>query len=57
MVQNLLQLTGDKFIQATPLKRLGTADEIAGSIAFLCSDDASFITAESLHVNGGLYIA
>jgi 3-oxoacyl-[acyl-carrier protein] reductase len=57
MVQNLLQLTGDKFIQATPLKRLGTADEIAGAIAFLCSDDASFITAESLHVNGGLYIA
>lgn len=57
MVQNLLQLTGDKFIQATPMKRLGTADEIAGAIAFLCSDDASFITAESLHVNGGLYIA
>jgi 3-oxoacyl-[acyl-carrier protein] reductase len=57
MVQNLLQLTGDKFIQATPLKRLGTAEEIAGTIAFLCSDDASFITAASLHVNGGLYIA
>lgn len=57
MVQNLLQLTGDKFIQATPMKRLGQADEIAGAIAFLCSDDASFITAESLHVNGGLYIA
>lgn len=56
MVQNLLQLTGDKFIQATPMKRLGTADEIAGSIAFLCSDDASFITGESLQVNGGLYI-
>ena len=56
MVQNLLQLTGDKFIQATPMKRLGTADEVAGAIAFLCSDDAAFITGESLQVNGGLYI-
>ena len=57
MVQNLLNLTGRTFIDQTPMKRLGTADEVAGTIAFLCSADASFITAASLHVNGGLYIA
>ena len=56
MVQNLLNLTGRTFIDQTPLKRLGTAEEVAGTIAFLCSADASFITAASLHVNGGLYI-
>ena len=57
MVQNLLSLTGTTFIDQTPMKRLGTADEVASAIAFLCSSDASFITATSLHVNGGLYIA
>ena len=57
MVQNLLNLTGTHFIEQTPMKRLGTAEEVAGTIAFLCSSDASFITAASLHVNGGLYIA
>ena len=57
MVQNLLNLTGNTFIEQTPMKRLGTAEEVAATIAFLCSSDASFITAASLHVNGGLYIS
>ncbi|WP_246233679.1 SDR family NAD(P)-dependent oxidoreductase [Pelistega europaea] len=39
------------------LKRLGKAEEVASVIAFLCSDAASFITAENIHVNGGLYVA
>ncbi len=57
MVQNLLQMTGTKLIEQTPLKRLGKPEEIASVIAFLCSSDASFITGASLHVNGGLYIS
>lgn len=57
MVQNLLKLTGSHFVDQTPMKRLGQPEEIASTIAFLCSSDASFITAASLHVNGGLYIA
>lgn len=40
----------------TPLCRLGTAEEVAKAIYFLCSDDASFITGQVLGVNGGLYI-
>ena len=43
--------------RATPLKRLGQPREIATAIGFLCSDAASFVTGEVLHVNGGLYIA
>jgi len=36
-----------------PLGRVGTVDEIAGPIAFLASDAATFVTGEILNVNGG----
>jgi 3-oxoacyl-[acyl-carrier protein] reductase len=55
MVQPLLIARPD-LIDQTPLKRLGTPEEVAHLVAFLCSDWASFITGETVHVNGGLYI-
>jgi 3-oxoacyl-[acyl-carrier protein] reductase len=39
---------------ATPLARVGTVQEIAGPVVFLASDDASYITGETLHATGGL---
>lgn len=39
-----------------PLARLGQADEIAATVAFLVSDGAAYITGETIHVNGGLYM-
>lgn len=36
-----------------PLQRLGTPEDIGHAVAFLCSEKASFITGETLHVNGG----
>ena len=39
-----------------PLGRLGTADEIANAVIFLCSNDASFITGASLIVDGGFLL-
>lgn len=36
-----------------PLGRLQTADEVASAIAFLCSDDAAYVTGEALNVSGG----
>ncbi|WP_353234604.1 SDR family oxidoreductase [Diaphorobacter ruginosibacter] len=39
---------------AVPMRRYGTADEVAGAIAFLASDDAAYITGQSLRVDGGL---
>jgi 3-oxoacyl-[acyl-carrier protein] reductase len=39
-----------------PLARLGQAADIAAAVAFLCSPDGAYITGETLHVNGGMYM-
>ena len=39
-----------------PLRRLGEVDDIAQAVAFLASDAAAYITGQTLHVNGGLYL-
>lgn len=41
---------------AIPLKRIGEVDDVAGAVAFLAGDDASYITGTVLNVSGGLYI-
>jgi 2-hydroxycyclohexanecarboxyl-CoA dehydrogenase len=44
----------DNMIGSTNLRRLGHPDEVAAAIAFLASDDASYVTGQSLGVSGGL---
>jgi 2-hydroxycyclohexanecarboxyl-CoA dehydrogenase len=44
----------DTMISSTNLRRLGQPDEVAAAIAFLASDDASYVTGQSLGVSGGL---
>jgi len=44
----------DRIAADIPLGRLAETDEIAAAIAFLMSDEASYITGQVLHVNGGL---
>ncbi|WP_045860005.1 3-oxoacyl-ACP reductase FabG [Teredinibacter purpureus] len=41
---------------AIPMARLGQPEEIANVVKFLCSDDAGYVTGETLHVNGGMYM-
>lgn len=57
MIRKLMQEKGDTLLQQTPLQRLGSSDEVADAVLYLASDFSSFITGETLHVNGGLYIA
>jgi 3-oxoacyl-[acyl-carrier protein] reductase len=47
----------DRLLEQIPLARLGDVSDIANAVAFLASADASYITGETIHVNGGLYMA
>tara|TARA_B100001540_G_C15705740_1_gene596049 strand:+ start:349 stop:1083 length:735 start_codon:yes stop_codon:yes gene_type:complete len=40
-----------------PMTKLGSGEDVANSVAFLSSDLASYITGETIHVNGGMYMA
>jgi len=40
-----------------PMSKLGTGEDVANTVAFLSSDSASYITGETIHVNGGMYMA
>jgi NAD(P)-dependent dehydrogenase (short-subunit alcohol dehydrogenase family) len=56
MVEELLKigkLNGEKICSRLPLRRFGTTEEIAGVVQFLCSDAASYITGETIVVDGG----
>ena len=44
----------EEWLRQTPMRRLGEPEDVAGPIAFLASDAASYITGATLHVNGGL---
>ena len=43
--------------QSIPLRRLGSPEDIAAVVSFLCSPDADYVTGQAIHVNGGLYYA
>ncbi|MCU1291823.1 MAG: 3-oxoacyl-[acyl-carrier-protein] reductase [Bryobacterales bacterium] len=45
-----------KMLDQTPLRRMGTPEDIASAVKFLASDEASFITGHVLDVNGGIYM-
>uniref|UniRef100_A0A673K3U8 Dehydrogenase/reductase SDR family member 4-like n=1 Tax=Sinocyclocheilus rhinocerous TaxID=307959 RepID=A0A673K3U8_9TELE len=44
----------EEFLKQTSIKRLGQPEDIGGVIAFLCSDEASYITGETITVTGGM---
>mgnify|MGYP002672301069 FL=1 len=49
-------LPKDRVLDMIPMKRFGTAEEVANVIGFLVSDKASYITGQVISVNGGLYL-
>jgi 2-hydroxycyclohexanecarboxyl-CoA dehydrogenase len=46
----------DAVVARTPVRRAGTPEDIAAACAFLCSDDAGYITGQLIGVNGGWYL-
>ena len=51
-----VDLPKDRVLDMIPMKRFGTAEEVANVIGFLVSDKASYITGQVISVNGGLYL-
>lgn len=43
-----------KLLEAVPARRLGTPDDIAAGVVYLASDEASYVTGQTLHINGGM---
>lgn len=56
MTANLDEATRAGMLERIALGRLGAVDDIAAAVSFLCSPQAGYITGETLHVNGGLYM-
>ena len=57
MTSSLEQSRRDALVTAIPLGRLGIGDDVAAAAVFLASREASYITGQVIHVNGGLYMS
>ena len=55
MTDSLPQDQKEALASQIPMGRLGTADEVAQAVLFLAGEGASYITGQTLHVNGGMY--
>lgn len=56
MTGSLPDSTRQAMIQATPLGRYGTSEEVAAAAVYLASDEGGFVTGHALRVNGGMYM-
>ncbi len=56
MTENNKGVNEDYLVKEIPLGRFGKPDEVASLISFMCSDGASYITGQTIHINGGLYM-
>ncbi len=57
MTQSLPDMVKDELLKRIPAKKLGQVEDIAECVLFLASDKSSYITGETIHVNGGMYMA
>ena len=54
MTDELGDVQKEHLLSAIPAGRLGASDDVASSVVFLASEEASYITGQTLHVNGGM---
>lgn len=46
-----------EWVNNIPLKRVGKPEDVAGLVTFLASDDAAYITGQTINVDGGLFMS
>jgi 3-oxoacyl-[acyl-carrier protein] reductase len=56
MTTALPDMVKDEMLKRIPLRKLGQAEDVANAVVFLASDSAKYITGETIHVNGGMYM-
>jgi len=56
MTNKLAEETRTKLAEGIPLARLGSPEDIAGAVRFLASDAAAYMTGQTVHVDGGMYM-
>jgi len=56
MTRELSEIQREKMLQDIPLNRLGEASDIAATVCFLATASAAYITGQTIHVNGGMYV-
>ena len=56
MTDNIVESVKAVLTSRIPMSRLGTGEDVSNTVAFLSSDMASYITGETIHVNGGMYM-
>ena len=57
MTMNIVEKVKLYLTSRIPMGKLGTGEDVSNCVAFLSSDQASYITGETLHVNGGMYMS
>jgi 3-oxoacyl-[acyl-carrier protein] reductase len=57
MTSSLPEAHKTALLEQVPLKRLGLPEEIAAAVSYLASTHAGYVTGETLHVNGGMYMS
>jgi 3-oxoacyl-[acyl-carrier protein] reductase len=56
MTSDLPDTIKEKLLTEIPLGVLGEGDDIAGAVAYLSSEDGRYVTGQTIHVNGGMYM-
>jgi 3-oxoacyl-[acyl-carrier protein] reductase len=56
MTSDLSDTVKEKILSEIPLGILGEPEDIAGAVAYLASEDARYVTGQSIHVNGGMFM-
>lgn len=57
MTAALPDMVKEEMLKRIPMRKLGEPKDVAEAVAFLASDNAKYITGETIHVNGGMYMA